>query len=445
MPFRLISVERTSSWTRAWGGTVLALGAAGLLLLVVAHPAAGQAVVQRTQVILTFEEISPHPVVSERLQATVQSVADRILLGRPLEGLVPLQAPLAETLGEVVTRVAAGYAIATVSIEAGVTSTVSVRLRPVGVIIRTVEVTTDLGAVHPKLHPLINTLLQGGPTQEIRALFEGLPVRALEWAESLLDASAQAVIEAAVVGYTATVRVAPGEALRMTLALAPRDARIIRNLSVRFRSASIPILLLDQHAPQIASMAEPLRGVPVTFARVHQKSLEQLLEADVAAYPPAQEYRVVASVALDVAETTYVTVVADSLTLRGRLEAQLNIGPHAPGPEIVIHLGRLVLPQTEAFVETHIVPNSLGLDWDLGGQLQVSPTTVVGASYRVVARTTSAFTRFQVGPDVALRGIWNLTDLAFEGGLNYRFNEFLAGEVVATSKGEVWLRLISNL
>ncbi len=445
MPRRVATVDRTSSLTRARISGALALGAMGLLLLVLVHPAAGQATVQRIQVSVTFDDVSPHPVVAERLQATVQSVADRLLLGRPLEGLLPLQARLGEPLGEVVSRVATGYAVTNVSVEVGITSTVSVQLRTVGRVIRAVQVSTDLRAVHSKLHPLVSTLLEGGATQEVRALFEGMPLLAFEWAGSALEMRAHAVVEAAVVGYTATIQVTPGESTQVNLVLATHDTRIIRNLSVRFRSASIPILLLDQHAPQVASMAEPLRGVPVAFARAHQKVLEQELDTELAAYPPAEQYRVVASVALDVAETTFVTVVADSLTFRGRVEAHLNIGPRAPGPAIVVHLGRLVLPQTEAFVETHLVPNTLGLDWDLGGQFDVSPSTVVGISYTVVARTVNAFTRFQVGRDVTLRGVWNLTDQSFEGGFNYRVNEFLAGELVGTSRGDVWLRLISNL
>ncbi len=445
MPFDVAHLGRLTP-SRRWSSAVLSVGAvAALCVLAGAPPAAGQASVQRVEVTLTFDDVAPHAIVTERLLATAQNVADRLLIGRALDGLLPIQTRLGETLGEVVGRVAAGYVVRSVMIEVGVTSTVSIRLRTVGTVIREVAVSADLRAIHPKLHLLVRDLLQRGTTQEVGALYEGVPILALAWAQPALDARARAAVEAATVGYTATVQVTPGTSARVDLVLVPRDSRVIRNLSVRFRSTSIPILLLDQHAPQVGSMAEPLRGVPVTFAQAHQRNLEQLLEAELAAYPPATEYQVVASVALDVAETTFVIVVADSLTFRGRLEAQLNIGTRAPGPAIVVHLGYLVIPRTEAFVETNIVPNTLGVDWQLGGQVEVAPTTVIGIGYTVVARTVSAFTRFQAGRDVGLRGVWNLTDQSFEGGLNYRLNEFLAGELVVNSRGEAWLRLISNL
>jgi len=415
-----------------------------LLLLTIVQPGASQVAVQRVEVTLTFVDPGPHPAVIERLQATVQSVADRLLLGRPLDELASVQARLEETLSEVVARVATGYVVTSVAIDLGASATVSLRVRSVGTVVQTVEVSVDSRALHEKLRPLVSAILQGGPTQEIRALYDGVPVLAMEWAGAILEARARSVIETALPGYTATVRVTPAASARVEVTLVVRDARIIRNLSVRFRSTSIPILLLDQHAPQIASMAEPLRGVSVAFAQAHQRELEQMLNADLAIYPPAAQYQIVATVALDVAETTYLIVAADSLTFRGRVEAQLNIGPRAPGPAIVIHLGRVLIPPLEGFVETRIVPNTLGLDWDLGGQVEVSPSGVIGFNYTVVARTTTIFSRVQVGRDVGLRGAWNLTDQSFEGGLSYRINDFLASELVSTSRGEVWLRLISN-
>ena len=79
-------------------------------------------------------------------------------------------------------------------------------------------------------------------------------------------------------------------------------------------------------------MAEPLRGLPVAFAESTRRSLERMLNEELAAYPPAVEYNIVATSRLEVAETTYVTVSAESLVYRARVEARLNIGPSAPGP-----------------------------------------------------------------------------------------------------------------
>lgn len=418
----------------------IALGVLGA-----AFPAFGQGAVERVEVGVTVDGPSPHRVLRERLQATAESIAERLLLGRPLDQLLPLQPRLGETLGSVFERVVTGYAVIGAAVQLGATSTVTVRLRPVGIVMQDVVVMADLRGVHSRLQPLLTGLLQQGAFEEVRVLLVGLPVASLDWAEPVVEARARASVEEAVVGYTAGVKVRPGVAAHVELAIVSSDSRVIRNIGVRFRSGSIPTMLLDQHAPQVASMADPLRGVPVTFAGAHRRALERLINDELLAYPPATQYHIVATAALDIAETTYVNVVADSLLYRGKVEAQLNIGVGAPGPAVVAHLGRLVAPRTEFFVETRLVPNTLSLEGDLGAQFLASPSTLVGVNYAVVGRTVTLRTTMELGRDLSVRGAWNMTQQLFEGALTYRINEFLAGELVGSSRGDMWLRLVSNL
>lgn len=421
--------------------------ACGALAVVVAVtlPARGQVVVQRVEVLLAIEEVAPHRIVQERLQATVESVAERLLLGRPLDQVLPLGPRLGETIGSVVDRVATGYTVVSAAAQLAAVSTVVIRMRPVGAVIRQVAVRPELRNVSEKVRPLVLSLLQPGAVEEIRTLYLGLPVAAMEWAGPLLEARVRAVIEEALAGFTAGVQVRADPAAQVDVVVTARDSRIVRNIGVRLRSTSIPTMLLDQHAPQIASMAEPVRGLPVTFAQAHRRALERLLNEELAAYPPAQQYRVVATAGLDVAETTYVNVVADSVLYRGRVEAQLNIGAQAPGPAVVAHLGRLVDPRAEVFAELHLVPNTLSMEWKVGGVFAASPAATVGFNYALVARTITVWTTVGLGRDVAVRGAWNVTQQSFEGALTYRINEVLSGELIGTSNGEVWLRLVSNL
>lgn len=415
-------------------------------VLALTQPALGQATVQRIELQVVIDGPSPHPAITERLTATVHSVAERLLTGRPLDQLSALQSQLGETIASVVDRVATGYVVASASVRPGPTSEVVVHLRPVDPIIQTVNVAADFRALHPRLHGLAADLLARGPAPAIRALYQGLPHAALEWAEPILQARAREAVEIGLVGFTATVRLPPRTAgPQVEVVLVPRDARIVRNIGVRFRSSSIPTMLLDQHGPAVASMAEPLRGLPVVFAQAHQATLAQLIRSDLERYPPARQYRIIATAALDVAETTYVTVVADSVLYRARVEAQLNIGTQAPGPAVVGHLGYLLAPQAEAFVEIRLVPNLLSLEWQLGAQYALSPTITVGAAYALVAQETTVWAAMRLGLDTGVRATWNLRTQSVEGALTYRFNEFLSGELIGTSRGVWWLRLISNL
>lgn len=414
--------------------------------LALTGPAFGQATVQRVELEVTIDGPPPHAVIRERLRATVHVVIERLLTGRPLDQLIALQPRLGETIASVVDRVATGYAVTSAAVQVGVTSQVVVRLQPLGPIIREVEIVTDLRAVHPRLHMMATGMLQQSVRPEIRTLYAGLPQAAMAWAEPILETQSREAVERGLPGFTAVVRArVRGESAQAEVALLPRDTRVIRNIGVRFRSSSIPTMLLDQHGPAVASMAEPLRGLPVAFAQAHKTALEALIKEDLAAYPPARRYRIVATPALDVGETTYVTVVADSMLYRGRVEAHLNIGTMAPGPAVIGHLGRLSAPNTEAFLELRLVPTPLSLDWHVGAQVAASPSTTVGAAYAVLTAETTAWIAVRAGLDTGVRASWNLSAQSFEGAVTYRFNEFLSGELIGTSRGNWWLRLVSNL
>ncbi len=47
--------------------------------------------------------------------------------------------------------------------------------------------------------------------------------------------------------------------------------------------------------------------------------------------------------------------------------------------------------------------------------------------------------------DEPSRGGWTFPTQVFEGAATYRINEFLVWELIGTSRGEAWVRLISNL
>ncbi len=413
-----------------------------LALLLAATPAFGQAAVQRLDVQVIFEGQPPHALVRERVQAAVASVAERLLVGRPLDQATQLQPRLAEAMVGVLERVITGYTIVSAVANVGAVTAVAVRLRPLGDVIRESAVRFDLREIPVRLHGLIPVLLQP-VVDQVRLLPLGLPVAA-DWAYPLLEGQAQTLIERGLAGYTAAVSLRAAPDARIEAALRARDTRVIRNIGVRFRSATLPTVLLEQHGPAVASLGSFLRGVPVAFAAEHAGALERILTDDLSAYPPVRQYQIVATAALQLGETTFITVIADSLSYHASVEAQLNVGAGAPGPAIVARVGRFVTPGLDAFLELRIVPNTLSFDWDLGSSVALSPTTTVGLSYTVPTGAVTLWTSVGVGPDITLRGAWKTTGGSFEAAVRYRLNAFLAWEVVGVP-GQVWVRLVSNL
>src|SRR6267143_2131617 len=419
--------------------TVLAVLALGV------PPARGQGVVAHVVAVVTFEGDAPHRVIQNRLETTVLSVADRLLTGLPVDQVAVLQPRPEETITSVVDRVAIGYAVVDAGVQVAATTTVTIRLRSVGAVIREVAVGVDLKTVHPRVQPVILGLLKAGPVGMAQSLLVGLPVAALDWAGPLVAQQVKEIVEAAVPGFTAGYRLRAAEHSILDLTIVPKDSRVIRNIGVRFRSESIPLLLLDQHAPPVASMADPLRGLPVAFVDTQRAAMEQLLNEDLAAYAPAVEYSVMALARLDVAETLYVYVTAESQMYRARVEAQLNFGPQAPGPAVVARLGRLVSPQLEPFVDLRLVPTPLALTGAVGVRIEVSPAAFVAVTYAPTPRETTFWTTVQFSRDVGVRGNWTFPTQVFEGAASFRINEFLAWEFIGNSAGQAWVRLISNL
>jgi len=427
------------------GATLSTVLAALAVLGLGIPPAQGQGVVVHVVAVVTFEGDAPHPVIRNRLESTVLSVADRLLTGLPVDQVAALQPKPEETIASVVDRVAIGYAVVDAAVQAAATTTVTVLLRPVGAVIREVAVGVDLKTAHARVHPVILALLQSGPVGMVQSLLVGLPVAALDWAGPLVAQHAKEIVATALPGFTASYRLRPAERSTLDLTIVPKDSRVVRNIGVRFRSESIPLLLLDQHAPQVASMADPLRGLPVAFVDAQHAAMEHLLDQELATYAPVVEYSVMATARLDVAETLYVYVTAESQMYRARVEAQLNFGPAAPGPAVVARLGRLVSPQLEPFVELRLVPTPLALTGAVGVRIEVSPAAFVAVTYAPTPRETTFWTTVQFSRDVGVRGNWTFPTQVFEGAATFRINEFLAWEFIGTSAGQAWVRLVSNL
>lgn len=415
-----------------------------LILLLVAPVAAASGVtVQTIEIRLAVDGGGAPQVVRTRLLETVGTVAQRLLLGRPVDQLRPAQTQLQSTLSTVVDRVISGYSVVDTRIEVGATAVIALRLRPDPPLIHTVEVVPRTG-VHPAVAPLVLQPVEQILIPAVRGLLLGLPVGALDWVTPLIVDEVRRAAEEALPGFTVGVRVRPGAQSRVEIELITREGRVVRDIGVRFRSGSIPMLLLEQHAPAVLSLTEPLRGLPVVFAERHRAALERLLRDRLRAYPPVVEYHIVVRPVLHVAETTYLTVVADSLLYLGRVEAEVNVGTRAPAPELRLHLGRLI-GGLEIFGEVVLVPNTLSARYDVGVRYRLNESVDAGLNVTLNAPSTTGWVVYRLSPDLSLRTAYEVHQRRLEGSLRYRFNEFLSGELVGTSRGEYWIRLISNL
>ncbi|MGQ0568926.1 MAG: hypothetical protein ACT4P5_05235 [Armatimonadota bacterium] len=407
-------------------------------------PARAADPIQRIDVRLTIEGGEPHPLVVRRILDSVGSAAERLLVGRDSELVARQELALVGVLREVVDRVVRGYRVAGMGVQAGSTTVVTARLQPGFPILgETTPVVVTMREVHPDTQPLVRAVLEPA-LPDLSRLFQRLPVEALEWASPILERRAVEIVEAAAAGFSGVARIEGEPAPRLTLSIAARDSRVIRDVGVRFRSSSIPLALLDRHAPQVASMAEPLRGLPVVFATAQRARLEALINGRLGAYPPVREYGIITRPVLQVAEVTYVTVLADSTLYRARLEARLNFGNQAPAPDVRAQLGR-AFGSLEPYLQLTLVPSNLAVRLAVGVRFEVGTNLVVGVESSTDGGAIDPFVTFRLSPDLQVRGMYAPRTDVLETTLTYRFNEFLSWEGVATSRGLVWVRIVSNL
>jgi hypothetical protein len=399
--------------------------------------------VQRVEVRLTVEGGEPHPLVVRRMLESIGSGAERLLVGRDSELVARQEQALMGVLREVVDRVVRGYRVVDLAFQPGVVTGVNVRVQPLAPVLGEIPVTVEMPGLHPDAQPIVRSVLSP-VLPDLQGLSNRLPVDALEWAAPIVERRAVEIVEAAAVGFSGDARVLLQPAPRLTLSVSAKDTRVIRDIGVRFRSTSIPSALLSGHAPQVASMAEPLRGLPVVFAVANRTRFEALIDDRLKAYPPVREYAIVARPVLQVGEVTYVTVLTDSTLYRGRIEARLNFGTHAPPPDVRATLGR-AFGSLEPFVEITLVPSNLALRTVVGLRIEVGSHLAIGASTGFDSDGVSPFATYRLSPDLQLRGKYSPRTEVLESTLAYRLNEFLSWEGVVTSDGFIWLRLVSNL
>ncbi len=419
------------------------LPAAFVLLALLASLAHAADPVQRVEVRLTVEGGDPHPLIVQRLVETVGTAAERLLVGRDSEVVGRQEAALAGVLREVVDRVVRGYRVTTLSFQPAATTIVQVAVQARPPVLGEVPVTVTLQGVHPDAQPLVRGVLEPA-LPELSRLSARLPIEALEWAGAIIERRVTEVVEATLVGFTATGRVETTPTPRIMALVAARDSRTVRDLGIRFRSSSIPYALLSPHIPQVTSMAELLRGLPVAFATAQRERLQALIAERLAAYQPVKDYSVVARPVLQVAEVTYVTVLADSTVYRGRLDARLNFGTAAPVPDVRGQLGR-AFGSLEPFVEIRLIPSNLAVRTFAGLRFDLGDSTTLGFRMRLDGEDTEGFVMQRLSPDLQLKGAYFLRADTIEITFAYRFTDFLSWEAVVNSRGLLYVSIVSNL
>lgn len=338
------------------------------------------------------------PLVQQRMERSVQVIAEQLLLGMSADSSDADAAAQSEVIRQVFDKVLVGYTVRGVSLRLGDTADVTVELMPWSDQIRTISVETSVEGMPPEVERLVRQDLADVGSVFSDALY-GLPVAAAD---------------------------------------------------LSMRSDTIPNLTLLNHRELMQEQVDMLVGVPVAFVARHQHDFEQLFAERLDAQRDFQALRMKTVVTIAPQERMAVMSRSDSSRYRARLTGWVDMGRKESKYEremdslrFRLHAGRMVTARDELFTQLDFMPQKVDWGWEMGYSHRIGMGTTPMLRYDMREK------RFVLGAMQALAPRWQLryeyrfTDHLGEAGLLYQIHDFLGVEYVL-DKTQGWLRLIGN-
>ena len=163
--------------------TLLCLILAAMLLGPAALAEAGVRV-ESVAAEVTAEHSLP-PIVRDRMNRSVGTIADQLISGREVSAVAGTCAADEQLIREVFDKVLVGYTVERVSIVPAEHTLVQVQLLPWSDVIRTVKVKTTVEGMPPRIERLVRQDLAGVDQVFDDALI-GLPTAASDWTNGVL-------------------------------------------------------------------------------------------------------------------------------------------------------------------------------------------------------------------------------------------------------------------
>lgn len=382
------------------------------------------------------------PGIARRVEHSVTTVAQEILVGRGVDEVAANHATYEQVIRDVFDRLLMGYSVQQVSIIAGATTAVQVRLLPWGDTVQSVTLQLHTAGLAPPVQELVARDLTGlnGLLQDTLV---GMPVDAMTWAGDVASRLIRSHLAARLPEFIASIDVQPGANTVVSLSLLPQG-ETVQDVRVSLHSRTIPNLLLLSAQSQLAEQAKMLRGLPVSFVTRHQDFFLAALQQTVADDATVRRYKLTVTPTLRPGQQTTADVQVDTAAFRIFLEGYFYVGRQNSDTSAKLHLGKPVDRHNEFFLETTFVPSSFTWTFEPGWGYRLGQDTETGLRYNLDDHYTIAYLYQDISPRWHLRLEHSTQAGKSEVGLAYRLHDFLSAEYVVTDNDH-WLRLIGNL
>jgi len=422
---------------------IFALVLAALIISTgLAGAAAGNATVDAVTVSVRAGDAVPPSRVIKRMEHSVTTVGDHVLVGRKVADVVAGKASYEKLIKEVFDRVLVGYTVQEVSISPGPTTHIAVRILPWGDVVHSVVLETDLGGVSSQLAPLFRQDM-GDIEDKISQVLVGLPVDAVDWAGSVTKAVVREHLAEQLPEFRANLEIIAGTTTTVRLSLTP-TGQLVNDVLVTLRSRTIPNFLLLGSRPVVEDAAAPVRGLPVAFVERHHVYFRDMVARVAAAQPAAKRYGLHLTSKLRPGVVTEIEINAETTKYNVALEGYLDMGRKENDISARLHVGQYIGRQDEVFMEITFIPTSVTWEFVPGWGHRLGPRTEAGAKYNLSSELGLLWLKQELDDRWSLRLERTPAKGFNEVALRYKLHEFLSAEYIVTTDNR-WLRLVGNL
>ena len=414
------------------------------LCLGTAPSVCGAAAVERIEAIVVTDERTQlaDPVV-RRMEASVETIGDSLLLGKEITDLTAKKSAYEDVIRDVFDRILVGYSVETVLLRPQTDATVTVCVKPWGDTIRSVQVETSFAGISPP----VSTFLKehaGDYEDIIENILLGLSVDSLDWASGVAKRVVNEQLAEELPEFKAGFEVVGGQDVTVRLTFAPQG-EIVKTVAVDLQSETIPHLVLWELRPKLETVASDLVGLPVDYVLRHQQFLcdEAVKEAE-KKYPFIKKHGITIVPTMKVGADTKIDLAVETNKYRFALEGYLEMGKKENSSQFKLHAGRYTDARQEVFLDVEFSPGNIRWGFLPGWSYHANEKTWLGIKYNLNESEEWLFLEEALADRWKLRAELCPKSGDFEAGLRYRLYDFFSLEYVIR-EDDKWLRLIGNL
>lgn len=390
-----------------------------------------------------FTDGQPSPRVIKRMEASIDTVGQHILLGKSLSEIEIYRQSYEKLIQEVFDRVLVGYTVDKVNIIPGEKTMITVSLTPWGEVVRHVALDIKCSGISTEAAGYVKREL-GDIEEQVDEVLLGLPVDTVDWAGTVTKGIIREMIADRLPEFQASFDIVPGSETIVRLTLIPIGPTI-QNVDVSLRSGTIPNILLLEAKPKILEKARILQGLPVAFVERHKAVLLEKTEQLAAEQKVAQTYGLSIEAQLKTGVNSLVIVDAETKKYKVNLEGYLDMGRKNSDQDTSakLHAGKYIGKNDEVFMEVNFTPSNVKWEFIPGISHQLSETTFAGYKHNTSGGADILFLNHNITKDWSLRIERDLND-EHEIGLRYKLHEFLSAEYIYTPN-ESYIRMVGSL